>query len=120
MSQKEFVFFDDESPSLTFRKAFLDPTCKHSPYHGFIGNSNAVRKLIRLDVTALGRFNHRCNDLNIALIGRAGCGKTDLVRRHTQANGLPLVEIHPKAIKEVHDIFLEIERVCETDRKSVV
>jgi hypothetical protein len=38
---------------------------------------------------------------------------TELARRHAAANKLPLVEISPKSIKSVHDIFKEISKVCD-------
>jgi hypothetical protein len=70
-------FFDPDlgTPSLEARRAFLDPSNPVSPYFGFIGNRRAVDRLIRIDFEALGRHNHVCNDLNIAFIGQAGCGK---------------------------------------------
>lgn len=94
------------------RRAYLDPSNPGSPYFGFIGNQRAVSKLLPIDFEALGRSNHVCNDLSIAFIGEAGCGKTELARRHAKANGLPLVEISPKSVKTVHDIFVTIKVAC--------
>lgn len=111
--QHELIFFDKEPPTLAQRKFYLNPNNIFSPYYGFVGNKKAVDKLIRLDTVALGRYNHLCNDINFAFIGKSGCGKTELVRRHAKATGLPLVEISPKATKFTHDIFLEIEKACE-------
>ena len=70
-------FFDPSlgTPSVEARRDYLDPTNPVSPYFGFIGNRRAVDRLIRIDFEALGRYNHACNDLNIAFIGQAGCGK---------------------------------------------
>lgn len=108
-------------PELTFKKHeltdsnirfFLNPKNKVSPYYGFIGNEQAIRKLMRIDFAALQRTNHCCADVNLAFIGKAGCGKTALVRRHMFANSLPCIEIHPKSIKTVGDIFKEVHRVC--------
>ena len=112
-SQLYLEFFDPAlgTPSLEARRAFLDPSNPVSPYFGFIGNRRAVDRLIRIDFEALGRHNHVCNDLNIAFIGQAGCGKTELARRHARANQLPLVELSPKSIKSTHDILLNMGRV---------
>lgn len=116
MRQQLYMEFFDPSlgkiPSVESRRAFLDPANPISPYYGFIGNRRAVDRLIRIDFEALGRHNHVCNDLNIAFIGQSGCGKTELARRHAKANRLPLVEISPKSVKQVHDIFKYIFRVC--------
>lgn len=103
-------FFDPAlgTPSIEARRAYLDPSNPVSPYFGFIGNRRAVDRLIRIDFEAIGRYNHVCNDLNIAFIGQAGCGKTELARRHAKANRLPLVEISSKSIKNTHDIFKNI------------
>ncbi len=123
--QREIIFFGSshsrikEAPDADERRRFLDPSNPISPYFGFIGNRRAVDKLIRIDFEAQGRYNHVCNDLSIAFIGQAGCGKTDLARRHAAANQLPLIEISPKSVKTVHDIFLEVARVCSRWNPSV-
>jgi len=112
MNQLYLEFFNgNPAPSVEARRAYLDPSNPVSPYFGFIGNRRAVDRLIRIDFEALGRHNHVCNDLNIAFIGQAGCGKTELARRHAKANKLPLVEISPKSVKTTHDIFKIMSRV---------
>ncbi len=110
---KRFFGANDDAPSLEIRQAFLDPASPTSPYYGFVGNRPAVRKLIRIDTVALGRWHHRCSDLNVAVIGRPGCGKTDLVRRHCRANDLPTLEVHPKAIRTAHELFCAIRGCVE-------
>lgn len=116
MAQQLYLEFFDPSlgkiPSVEARRAFLDPSSSSSPYFGFIGNRRAVDRLIRIDFEALGRYNHVCNDLNIAFIGPPGCGKTNLAHRHAKANRLPLVEISPKSVKQSHDVFKLISRIC--------
>jgi MoxR-like ATPase len=112
--QQQFIFFpqDTAGPSAEQRNAFLDVRNPKGPYYGFIGNSKAINKLQRIDFDALGKYNHVCTELNVAMVGRAGCGKTELVRRHNRARKLPLVEISPRAVKTTHDIFTEVHRVC--------
>jgi Holliday junction resolvasome RuvABC ATP-dependent DNA helicase subunit len=99
--------------SIEERMFFLNPENSHSPYYGFVGNSQAVKKLIKLDALALGRSDHCCSDVNIAVFGKSGTGKTELIRRHMRANGLTSVEIHPKTIKKVQDVFDAIAFACE-------
>jgi hypothetical protein len=114
--QNEITFYpihDAES-----RRWQLDPSNPISPYYGFIGNRRALDKVIRIDFETLGRYNHLCSDLNLAVIGEAGCGKNELVKRHARANKLPFVEISPKSIKRVQDIFVEIDRVCSAWKDS--
>lgn len=94
------------------RNWFLDVNNVNGPYYGFIGNTKAVNKLQRIDFDALGKENHCTATLNVAVVGKAGSGKTELVRRHNRARQLPFVEISPKAIKSVHDIFESIDTVC--------
>lgn len=112
---QEYIFFKrgTEPPSVEIRQDFLNPSNPESPYFGFEGNEHAIQKLLPIDFAALGRYNHLCNDISIAFIGPSGCGKTDLARRHGKANRLPWIEISPKSIKKVHDIFLIASKVCE-------
>jgi Holliday junction resolvasome RuvABC ATP-dependent DNA helicase subunit len=112
--QKEISFFrkGGRSPSAEDRKAILDPKNPKSPYFGFLGNDKIVNRLIRIDFEALGRYNHLTNDLNIALFGSAGCGKTQLARRHNKARGLPFVEITPKAVRTNYDIFEAMKKAA--------
>ena len=122
MGQLYLEFFQKEKnpPAAEIRRRYLDPSNPVSPYFGFIGNRRAVDKLVRIDFEALGRYNHLCNDLSIAFIGQAGCGKTELARRHANVNKLPFVEISPKAVKNTHDIFKEMARVCEENGVPLV
>jgi Holliday junction resolvasome RuvABC ATP-dependent DNA helicase subunit len=111
-TQLEFFDMGSEPPSVEARRDFLDPSNPISPYFGFIGNRRAVDKLIRIDFQRLGNYNHFCN-LPVAFIGQAGCGKNELQRRHCKANKLPTVEISPKSIKSVQDIFNKIAQTCD-------
>jgi hypothetical protein len=112
--QQQYIFFPPGTPGPTAgeRNAFLDVNNPGGPYYGFIGNMKAVNKLQRIDFDGLGKYNHCTTDLNVAVVGRAGGGKTELVRRHNRARRLPLVEISPRAVKTSHDIFMEAHRVC--------
>lgn len=128
-AQLEYSFFKngEQPPTADDRRAFLDPnrgpTVKYpvpSPYYGFIGNSAAVNKLIRIDFDALGQYNHLCRELSIAFIGQAGSGKTELARRHAKANMLPLVELSPRAVNSTQDILDELQRVWESHNMPLI
>lgn len=110
--QKELQFYPKhwQTPSAEIRKQYLDPKNPSSPYYGFIGNQKAVCRVTRVDFDALGKHNHLSSEVNLAFIGKAGCGKTELVRRHNKARLLPMAEFSPRALKNVHDIFLGIEK----------
>jgi hypothetical protein len=113
--QQQLVFFnkDGPPPSREARLNVLNPSNPMSPYFGMVGNRRAVNRLIKVDFNALGKFNHDASALNIALFGRTGSGKTELFRRHFKANRLPVVEINPKSIRRLHDIYLAISRECD-------
>ncbi len=108
----EFFEPTNGAPDADVRRAYLDQSNPNGPYFGFIGNKRAVDKLIRIDFERLGNYNHTCTGLNAAFIGGAGCGKTDLARRHANASKLPLVEVSPKSVKSTHDIFRIAARIC--------
>lgn len=73
------------------------------PFHNFIGNETAKDMLSTVAFNALQYDNHVCREVSLSIIGPSGCGKTTLVRMLVKLLGLPLVEIHPKAIKSVED-----------------
>ena len=108
----EFFHFPEEAPTPEDRLKFLDPINPESPWYNFVGNRKAVNKAIRLEFNALGKYNHDCSDLSIAVIGRSGCGKTDFVKRHALANGLPTAFIYPRSINSTHDIFTAAAQAC--------
>lgn len=109
--QEQFIFHpkDMPGPSAEKRHEFLATV-----YGKFLGNRKALTKVQRLDFDALGYYNHCNPDLmdNVAFIGPAGCGKTELARLHNKARMLPWVEISPRGCKTVHEMFNEISRVA--------
>lgn len=104
MHQLVFYPFNWLPPSPQIRKQYLDPTFTGSPYYGFVGNQKALNRVARVDYDALGKHNHESADINLAFIGKAGTGKTDLVKRHNKARGLPLAEFSPRSIKTLTDV----------------
>lgn len=79
----------------------------------FVGNEAAVRKVKTAAYSALGRFNHLMRDISFAFFGPASSGKTTLARLYAKAVELPFLEISPKSIKTVGDLFEEIAKVLD-------
>ena len=106
--QKQLLFFNkDGSPPKpeALPQKLLDPDNPLSPYYGMVGNRKALNRLIRIDFNALGQYNHDASQLNVAVLGGPGSGKTEVVKRHMKANRLPSVELSPKAVRRTQDIF---------------
>ena len=114
--QEQFRFFPEDGapPSTEVRNKFLDVNNPEGPYYGFRGNARALKKLQRIDFDALGYYNHvnPALNLNVAFVGPAGCGKTELARRHNRARNLPLVEISPRGTRSCFELFQAMRNVC--------
>lgn len=110
-SQNQLIFWEDEQPSLVQRRWWVNPENEECPFHGFVGNEAAIRRLGRSAFIALGRNNHCSND-SFAFCGPPSTGKTTLVRTYADLLGLPFVEVEPQSIRKVHDLFLLIKKVC--------
>ena len=88
---------------------------KSGPFSKFIGNDKSVRKMQVAAYNALGRENHMMRELSFAIFGPSSAGKTTLARLYAEVVQLPFVEISPKSIKTVDDLFEEINRVLEEE-----
>lgn len=82
-----------------------------SPFSKFIGNERAVRKLQAAAYAALGDPMHMMRDLAFAIYGPASAGKTTLARIYADTVELPFVEISPKQVKKLDDVFRLINAV---------
>lgn len=78
----------------------------------FIGNKEAKRRLSRAVFSALGKNNRCCADYSFALCGPASTGKTHLAKLFAASLEIPFVTIEPQSVRRVHDIFMEVEKVC--------
>jgi Holliday junction resolvasome RuvABC ATP-dependent DNA helicase subunit len=91
---------------------YLDCKNPQSPYHFYVGNEKAVKRLSRSAFVALTRKNHSCTDQYFALIGPASTGKTTLAKIQAKILGLPFVEIQPQAAKNVQSIYDAMLLAC--------
>lgn len=76
----------------------------------FIGNERAVRKLKVAAYDALGRENHLARELAFAIFGPSSAGKTTLARLLAEALELPFIEVSPKSVKTLDDLFKQIAK----------
>lgn len=96
---------DDER---RFRVDFVNnPAC---PLHRFVGNDHARRKLSEAAFVALKRGNHCCRELAVFLSGPASVGKTSLMKLFAELLELPFVEVQPRSIQTVNDLFATIRQ----------
>jgi Holliday junction resolvasome RuvABC ATP-dependent DNA helicase subunit len=96
--------------------AILDRNNPNSPFHGYIGNDNAIEQVgdvlfggfssptLLVGDTFKGRSNHCLGPKSLAILGPASCGKTELARRIQRAIGLPMVECDGNT-KNAEDLF---------------
>jgi Holliday junction resolvasome RuvABC ATP-dependent DNA helicase subunit len=126
ISQKEFVFFGSNHPTKFHpptkeeRDWMVDsfnPTC---PFNRFVGNENAVQKFQIAAHTALSRPNHMMRELNFALFGPASAGKTTLIKLYAECVQLPFIEISPKSVKTLNDLFRIIGNVLRENDLELV
>lgn len=76
-----------------------------SPFSKFIGNEKPVRKLQTVAYDALGRPNHLCRELAFSVFGPASSGKTTLIRLFSETLELPFLEVSPKSLSSMDDLF---------------
>ncbi len=82
-----------------------NPAC---PLYRFVGNDHARRKLAEAAYVALKRGNHCCRELAVFLSGPASVGKTTLMKLFAELLDLPFIEVQPRSIVNVNDLFTTI------------
>jgi Holliday junction resolvasome RuvABC ATP-dependent DNA helicase subunit len=124
MKQEQRVFFGEKDPwglsAPTHEERLEKVQGRTSPFSRFVGNEKAVRKLQTAAYKALGQYNHMMRDLAFAIFGPSSAGKTTLARLYAETVGLPFVEISPKAVRGLDDVFKEIKRVLEAEGLPLV
>jgi Holliday junction resolvasome RuvABC ATP-dependent DNA helicase subunit len=124
VGQKQFVFHEDAdikessgmkpAPTADERRHMVDfKTNKACPLYRYIGNEHARRKLAEAAFVALKRGNHCCRELAVFLSGPASVGKTSLMKLFAELLRLPFIEVQPRAIKKVNDLFAVIRTAIE-------
>lgn len=102
--------FNATCPTSEERKAIINQNNPNSPFSKFIGNEKAIKKLQATAFDALGKPDHLCRDLAFAIFGPTSSGKSSLARIFAETVELPFVEVSPKSIRKLDDLFKEIER----------
>lgn len=119
VAQEQAIFHSDPevpgtdhlkpAPTADERRHMVDflknPAC---PLYRYIGNDHARRKLAEAAFVALKRGNHCCRELAVFLSGPASVGKTTLAKLFAELLGLPFVEVSPRSIVNVNDLFTAI------------
>ena len=115
MAQKQLLFhydpvhapFDGLPPAPSMKECLkmIDPKNPKSPFSNYVGQEAAKRKMGRVLLNALQKPNHCASDVSWLLTGPSSVGKTTLARIFAQILKLPFVELHPKSIKSLKDIF---------------
>ncbi len=115
MGQKQLLFHYDPvfapnrslpaAPSMEECMEMINPSNPACPFHSFVGQDFAKKKMGRALLNALQRPNHCANDVSWLLTGPSSVGKTSLARIYAKILRLPFVEIHPKSIKTLEDVF---------------
>lgn len=118
--QEQYIFFGAmdphgrDCPSDEERRWRIDRGNPKCPFSRFVGNDKAVRKLQVAAYKALGHPGHLMRDLSFAIFGPASAGKTTLARLYAETVELPFVEVSPKQVKTLDDLFDLISSVLSS------
>lgn len=114
-AEQQQLSFDEIS--IDERRMIVDPNNANYPLNKFVGNKEAVRRISHIIFSALGNRNRDCSEYSFALCGPASTGKTYLVKLFADVLKIPFVSIDPQSVESVHDIFVEIEKICAKDER---
>jgi len=109
--QNSLVFFGSNdpkgrtAPSIEWKRSRVDRSNNKAPFSKFIGNDKAIKKMQVAAFQALGHPNHMMRDIAFSIFGPASAGKTTLARLYADTVMLPFVEVSPKAVGSVDDLF---------------
>lgn len=121
--QRERIFFHPDGtgkPTDAERLELVSRDSPLSPFSRFIGNDNAIKKLQTGAYSALGQYNHMMRELSYSIFGPSSSGKTMIARLYAECVGLPFVELSPKSVKTVEDLFKEISRILLSEGLPLV
>ena len=120
--QKQRIFFSDDDDLVKPTDEQINDYINgpHSPFNRFVGNANAIEKLKTAAYAACGKYNHEMNELAFAIFGPSSAGKTTIVKIYAETVRLPLVEISPKSVKTLDDVFKLINNVLTNEEIPLV
>lgn len=81
-----------------------------------VGQENAKKRLKRIAVNALMRYDHNCNGINMLLTGPASVGKTSMVQTFASILEVTYLEINPRSLNSLDDLFDQIAKVLLNDK----
>ena len=126
MKQPQFVFHKDakyatephlpEKPSLQQCLEKVSPDNPNCMLNKYVGQTSAKRKMARVLVSALQRYNHQANEVNWLLTGPSSVGKTTLAKLFAKILQLPFIEINPTSINKLDEILLIVKEVLDRAR----
>lgn len=130
MKQPQFVFHQDpkwaKDPSLPQTPSLEDCIHKLSPinpdclFNQYVGQESAKKKMSRVLIGALQRYNHQASDVSWLLTGPSSVGKTTLAKIFAKILGLPFIEINPTSINKLDEIFDLVKDTCERYKLELV
>ena len=123
MKQPQFVFHQDakwakephlpKAPTLedcVHRLSPMNPECLFNQY---VGQESAKKKMARVLISSLQKYNHQASDVSWLLTGPSSVGKTTLAKLFAKILGLPFIEINPTSINKLDEIFQIIQETIE-------
>lgn len=124
LDQQERIFWGPndplgrEEPSHEWKLARVDR--QTGIFSQFIGNEPSVEKLQTAAFSALGNPNRCSRELAFSIFGPSSAGKTTLGRLYANVLEIPFIEVSPKSIKSLDDLFKLIWRELEREGLGLV
>ena len=124
--QRQRIFFGSDdplkrvAPTKEEKLWLINRNNPESPFHKFVGNEKAVKKMQTTAFTALGRANHVMNELAFSIFGPSSAGKTTLARLYAEVVELPFLELSPKSFVTGLDLFEQIYNLLDHEGLTLI